>query len=72
MFSYFYEVIHLLLASVVVTLYLMSVFGECVTAGHHGCCPLFHLAEFLPSLIQRYPSSSEIPHDAWRCPLHAF
>lgn len=51
--------------------YIMSVFGEGLCTGHHGCCSFLQLSQFLPSLVQRYPGTSQISHHAGRCSLHA-
>lgn len=51
--------------------YNVSVFGEGLGAGHHGGGPVLQLAQFLPSLVQSYPSTGEFPYDARRRSLHA-
>ena len=51
--------------------YIMGVFGEIVSAGHHGCCSLLQLSQFLPSLIQSYPGTGKVPNHPRCSPLHA-
>lgn len=49
----------------------MSMFGEGVCAGHHGCRSFLQLSQFLPSLIQRYPRTGQVSNHPGRCTLHA-
>lgn len=49
----------------------MSVFGEGLRAGHHGCRSFLQLPQFLPPLVQSYPSTGEFPHHPGRRALHA-
>lgn len=51
--------------------YIMGMFGEGLCAGHHGCRSLLQLAQFLPSLVQSYPSTGQLSHNPRRCTLHA-
>lgn len=51
--------------------YIVSMFGEGIGAGHHGCRSLLQLSQLLPSLIQRYPCTSQVSHNPGRCTLHA-
>lgn len=51
--------------------YIMSMFGEGLCAGHHGCCSFIQLAQFLPSLIQSYPSTGKVSDNPGSCALHA-
>lgn len=51
--------------------YIVSVFGEGLGAGHHGCGSLLQLSQFLPSLVQGYPSAGQFSHHARRRSLHA-
>lgn len=52
--------------------YIMGVFREGLCAGHHGCCSLFQLAQFLPSLVQSYPGTGQFSNNPRCCTLHAF
>lgn len=51
--------------------YIVSVFGEGLRAGHHGCGSLLQLSQFLPPLVQSYPSTGKLSHNARRRSLHA-
>lgn len=53
------------------SVYIMSMFGEGISAGHHGCRSFLQLSQFLPSLIQRDPRTSQVSNNPGRCTLHA-
>lgn len=53
------------------SVYIMSMFGEGICAGHHSCRSFLQLSQFLPSLIQRYPCTGQVSNNPGRCTLHA-
>lgn len=51
--------------------YIMSMFGEGLCAGHHGCRSFLQIAQFLPPLVQSYPGTGQVSHNPGCCTLHA-
>lgn len=51
--------------------HIMGMFGKGIRAGHHGSRPLVQLAQFLASLIQRYPGARQISDYTGGGPLHS-
>lgn len=55
----------------IISLYLVGMFGKGICAGHHGSRPLLKLAQFLSSFIQSYPGPCQLPHHTRGGSFHA-